>query len=298
LERQRPRAIAVLVGLLAAILVLLGVVPFPYHFRAPGILEARERAQVINLTAGNLARIAATPGSRVQAGQVLMELRNRQLELELAGALARAEEIQARQLQAMKEDIARLQPLQSLLEAASNRVQKLQADQAALVIRARQDGIWVAPEIKDYAGRWLARGTPLGLLVNPASFEFSATVQQKDVDALFARRIPKAQVRLGGQAGEVLPVSQWQVVPGGQLMLPSPALGWVGGGEMPVSPKDPQGRQTKEPFFEVRAQMPASAAVALLHGRSGKIRFDLDPEPLLPRWIRRLLQLLQQRYQV
>jgi hypothetical protein len=37
---------------------------------------------------------------------------------------------------------------------------------------------------------------------------------------------------------------------------------------------------------------------ALLHGRSGKIRFDLDPEPLLPRWIRRVRQLLQQRYQV
>ena len=72
----------------------------------------------------------------------------------------------------------------------------------------------------------------------------------------------------------------------------------MGGGEVPVSAKDAQGRQTKEPFFEVRAQIPAAAEVALLHGRSGKIRFDLEPEPLLPRWIRRLLQLLQQRYQV
>jgi hypothetical protein len=38
--------------------------------------------------------------------------------------------------------------------------------------------------------------------------------------------------------------------------------------------------------------------IALLHGRSGKIRFDLDPEPLLPRWLRRLYQLLQKRYQI
>ena len=36
----------------------------------------------------------------------------------------------------------------------------------------------------------------------------------------------------------------------------------------------------------------------LLDGRSGKIRFDLEPEPLLPRWIRRLRQLLQKRYQI
>jgi hypothetical protein len=38
--------------------------------------------------------------------------------------------------------------------------------------------------------------------------------------------------------------------------------------------------------------------VALIHGRSGRIRFDLEPEPLLPRWLRRLWQLLQKRYQL
>jgi putative peptide zinc metalloprotease protein len=84
-------------------------------------------------------------------------------------------------------------------------------------------------------------------------------------------------------------------VSGGLSVLSAAASG---GGEMPVSPRDPQGRQTKEPFFEVRAQIPPSAAVALLHGRSGKVRFNLDHEPLLPRWLRRLRQLLQQRYQV
>jgi hypothetical protein len=40
------------------------------------------------------------------------------------------------------------------------------------------------------------------------------------------------------------------------------------------------------------------ADLALLDGRSGKIRFDLEPEPLLPRWMRRLWQLLQKRYQL
>ena len=81
-------------------------------------------------------------------------------------------------------------------------------------------------------------------------------------------------------------------------MLPSPALGWAAGGEVPVMMNDDkQGNKAAEPFFEVQVEIPdESAAVALLHGRTGKIRFDLESEPLLPRWLRRLWQLLQKRY--
>jgi putative peptide zinc metalloprotease protein len=70
----------------------------------------------------------------------------------------------------------------------------------------------------------------------------------------------------------------------------------MSGGEVPVDVEDPQ--KAVEPFFEVHADVAADADAAILHGRSGKIRFDLEAEPLLPRWIRRLQQLLQKRYQL
>jgi putative peptide zinc metalloprotease protein len=298
LERQRPRAVAVTIGLAAAILGSLQFVPFPSHFRAPGVLQARQRTQVVNETGGYLAELLAKPGSRVTRGQPLLQLRNAELDLDLAHTRARAEEVQARLLMAMKGDIASLKPLTSRFDSITNQLRKLEADRAALVLRARHDGIWVAPGIEDFVGRWLTRGTPLGLLVDPVSFEFTATVQQEDVDALFARKIPGAEVRLFGQAGNVLPVQGWKVIPAEQRVLPSLALGWRGGGEVPVSPDDPQGRRAAEPFFEVQAQVQQVDEIAFLHGRAGKIRFDLQPEPLLPRWMRRLMQLLQKRYQI
>jgi putative peptide zinc metalloprotease protein len=177
-------------------------------------------------------------------------------------------------------------------------VAKLLADRDALTIRARHDGLWVAPELKDSVGRWLARGTPIGLLVNDASFQFTATVPQEEAEPLFARGLARAEVRLHGQAADVLFVTNWQVIPGSQRTLPSPALGWQAGGEIPVAPDDPHGVKSAEPFFEVRAELPATASAALLHGRSGRIRFDEAWEPLLPRWMRRLRQLLQKRYQL
>jgi putative peptide zinc metalloprotease protein len=186
-----------------------------------------------------------------------------------------------------------------LQDSVGAELEKLNADARNLTICARHDGIWVAPGIEEYSSRWLPRGSNLGLLVNPASFEFAATVMEEDVNALFASKIHGANVRLYGDAGRKMIVARWRVVPGGQQILPSAALGWSAGGEMPVAGADnSQINKSAEPFFEVRAQLDSPNDVALLDGRSGKIGFKLDAEPLLPRWMRNLWQLLQKRYQI
>jgi putative peptide zinc metalloprotease protein len=298
LDRVRHRAVAVSAGLAAGILILLDVIPFPSHFRAPGVLQARQRTEVVNESPGNLETILIQAGSRVDPGQALLQLANPELDMELEATRARLEESLARLRQARQDNVANIRPLNSRLESITNRLTKLEEDKDHLTLRARHAGIWVAPNIEDFLGRWLPRGTRLGLLVNPSAFEFTSTVRQEDVDALFSRHIPTAEVRLFGQVGTALPVEKITVIPAEQRTLPSPALGWRGGGEIAVSPEDPQGRRAAEPFFEVQAVVPPSNQVVYFHGRSGKIRFDLGSEPLLPRWIRRLRQMLQKRYQL
>jgi putative peptide zinc metalloprotease protein len=298
LERQRPRAVAVSAALAAVIVGVLQFVPLPNHFRAPGVVQSREWTQVVNETAGHVAELLAPPGQAVRAGQALVRLSSAELEIGLTHARAAQTEIETRLRAALAGDAASLKPLLGQLDAATNRVAKLLADRAALTIRARHDGRWIAPELKESVGRWLARGTPIGLLVNDASFQFTATVPQEEAEPLFARGLARAEVRLHGQAAGVLLVTNWQVIPGSQRTLPSPALGWQAGGEIPVAPDDPHGVKSAEPFFEVRAELPVTKSAALLHGRSGRIRFDEAWEPLLPRWMRSLRQLLQKRYQL
>jgi putative peptide zinc metalloprotease protein len=184
------------------------------------------------------------------------------------------------------------------MESIDKRVTRIQADLAALTVRARQDGLWVAPSVEEGVGRWLAKGTSLGLIIDPSSYEFIATVLQEDVDPLFGKGIHGAQVKLIGQADHRVPASNLRRIPAEKHTLPSPALGWVGGGEVPISKQDPQGQRAAEPFFEVRADVQPAPDVAFVHGRAGKIRFDLESEPLMPRFVRRLRQLLQKRYQI
>ena len=55
--------------------------------------------------------------------------------------------------------------------------------------------------------------------------------------------------------------------------------------------------QYLELFFEVRAGVPATDIV-LVHGRSGRMRFQLPGKPILSQIVRKLRQLLQERYQI
>ncbi len=298
LERQRWRAVAVSLAGFAILFVLLDIIPFPNHFRAPGVLKSRQWTEVVNESPGRVDRLLTEPGARVTVDQPLLQLKNEPLELDLAAARASYQEVEARLRQARHADTVSLKPLLSRLEAVEKRLQRLQRDQAALLITARQNGVWVAPQLKDSLGRWLVRGTSLGLIVDPSGFEFTATVAQEDGNNLFTSGGLQAEARLFGESEKVLTLGTITIVPAEQNRLPSPALGWAGGGEVRIAPDDPQGLHAAEPFFEVRAPVTAASDAALLHGRAGKIRFNLKPEPLWPRWFRRLRQLLQKRYQL
>lgn len=296
LARNRPRAIAVCVGTAAVVVVLLEVVPFPNSFRAPGVLQAVEYTLVANEAPGYLDKLVVPSGSRVAPGDTLLRMRDRDLEFEIEMTRAQYAETKAMELRAMQLQTADLRPIRSRLDAVQKRLDRLEAQQASLTVKAKHAGRWIAPDLPYVFGAWLERGSTLGQLINEDSFYFSSIVSQKEVSRLFANEIGSEAVRLRGQAGIALPVVKRLLIPAEHEVLPSPALGWRGGGEIAVSPDDPQGLRTVEPFFEVRATVQPEPTASLLHGRSGKIRFKLAPEPLLRQWIRQLRQLLQQHY--
>jgi putative peptide zinc metalloprotease protein len=296
LERVRWRACGVTALLVGGLVLFLAVIPFPNHFRAPGVVQAERRSGVINEVAGRVQELLAVPGATVSAGQPLLQLTNRDLSIELAEAEGVYKETEVRLREALTRTNADLQPLEARLQSVTKRLDKLKADQAALTLRAGEAGTWVAPRVQEAIGRQLERGVPLGLVVNPGTFEFVATVAQTDADAAFARHPRRAEIRLRGQVGATLQIAQWTVIPGGKQVLPSPALGWAAGGEVPVTANEPE--KAREPFFEIHSQIVPAPGVPLLHGRSGTIRFTLESQPLLQTWLRRLWQLLQKRYQL
>lgn len=298
LARTRLRAAAISLGTLGGVLLFLAVFPFPNRFRAPGVLEAVEHKQIINRTAGYVEAVLMPSGSTVAEGNQLLRLRDQELALEIRAAEAQKTETRALEMLAMYRSPADLEPIRKRMAAVEEKLAHLRDLQQSLVVRSSQPGTWVAPHSEELVGTWIPRGTKLGEIVNPERFRFSAVVSQDDVSSLFSGQLQRAEVRLYGQGGTSLQVSSFEIIPFQHERLPSAALGWRGGGEVPVSASDETGLAAAEPFFLIHAEVVDDPEVAFLHGRSGKIRFSMQAEPLLLQWSRSLRQLLQKRYQI
>jgi putative peptide zinc metalloprotease protein len=298
LARTRPRAIAISICFLALLTSSLAIYPFPSRFRAPGVIEAVQYIRVINDAPGYVENVRVSSGRQVRAGTPLIELSDRELELEIEATAAQREETLAMHRKALRMERANLEPIRKRLETIEAKLDDLSKQKADLIVRARQAGVWVAVDIQDMVASWLSRGSAIGEIVDHKGFRFSAVVSQDEAAELFEGQIKKAEVRLYGQGGKNLDVSDFQIIPFQQEKLPSAALGWRGGGEVPISVTDETGLQAADPFFQIYATIQPAPDVVLLHNRSGKLRFTLNPKPLLFQWAHKLRQLLQKRYQI
>ena len=299
LERSRGRAITVVSSVTAMAFAALYYIPMPNSFRAPGIVEAEDRLEVVNETNGIAAEILAQSGGFVELGQPLIQMENRELQLERAIGEAQLRQAEGIKRRALTSQAVDLKPIEANIAAIQKHLAHIDTQQGVLTVRAKQQGTWVAPDIDDHAGRWMARGTMLGAVIDDNAHFFYAIVPQQQAKRIFSAERPgRAEVKLFGQAGNSIRVDRIEVIPAEQTRLRSATLGWLAGGEIEVDMSDPSGLKTAEPFYEVRAILADQNKVPLYHGRSGRIRFELDPEPLLIQWGRKFRQLIQQRYQI
>jgi len=296
LERVRLRAAAVCLSLAAMAFCLLYLIPFPSGFKAPGILEAAEHIVVSNGVPGFIDAILVPPGSRVAEGEVLLRLRNEELDYRIQEVQASLREVQAMRQKALLSSRADLRSIDSLEATFLKQLGRLHQDEQKLLLRSEIAGLWSAPHLQDFRGMWIRRGTPLGQLLDDRAFVFTSVVSQQDVSRVFSDAIRSSQVRLAGQAEVNLEVRSMTQIPAELTRLPSVALGFAGGGQVAVDVREASGAIAAEPFYEVRLEVAGKAA--LYHGRSGRVRFRLAPEPLLQQGYRRLRQLLQRRYQL
>ena len=91
LHRKRPRAIAFSLAVLAAIVLLVGIVKFPMRIETEGAVEPVERLQLRAETPGFVREVVAHNGDRLKKNDPILKLGNRELDTQIAQARARVE---------------------------------------------------------------------------------------------------------------------------------------------------------------------------------------------------------------
>ena len=296
--RNRRRAV---VASLALVLVPAAVVlwlPLPHAIRVPGMVEAVQYTRVTASSSGRLESVVVPSGTPVLPGQLLLVLASPELDWELD--IARQQTLETRMLlsMALGSTLSDIVPLQQRLESLAARTAELGARREALAVRARHTGVWFSPRLNEKVGNWLPRGELLGEVVDNSRLRFTAVVSQEEANRLFRDRPQAGELRLMGQADHLVEASQLAVLPYQKQQLASSALGWSGGGSIPVKPDDPQGLSTVDTFYEVQAPMPADQPIVAWHGMTGWLRIPMQYQSLYGQLATAFMQLLQKRYQL
>ncbi|WFB36457.1 hypothetical protein P3T73_01595 [Kiritimatiellota bacterium B12222] len=294
LERNRFRAIAVSAVLAISFGLLVGVVPFPSSFVSPAVLLSARQTEVPARTTGLIEELKVASGTPVLPGDSLVRLDDPEWKYRWQDEVALLRHTQALRRRALNEGGTDVSVIDEHLLLMDRRLARLQDEYDQLDVRAPDEGVWVAGALDDLKGMYAQRGAVLGYVINPDEFIAVAVIAQDEARWLFDESgIRRGRLRLYGSAGEPLELGDWTMIPAEQRHLPSPALGWQGGGEVAVSAGEGNGVTALRSFFEVRAKVETTGKdVAMLHGRTGRIRFRIAPEPLWRQVYRRVRQIL------
>jgi putative peptide zinc metalloprotease protein len=298
LQRGRARAVGAVAALALVAYVGVAVVPLPQRVRLPGVVQAHHSMVLYTETPGRLVELAARHGQVLHAGELIARLSNPDLELSITTTRLQVAEHEALARQALLRAPADVGPLERRVADLRQRLSELEGMAQRLEFRAAQEGEWVAPALHERVGAWIERGQSLGEIVDRSRLRFSAVLSQPEAAELFSLHDPHAELRLMTQPGEVLDMGRVALVPYQRERLVSPALGFFGGGNVPVRSDDASGTTTTEPFFEMHAEFAdqRQASAAAYQGLSGVLRLELPARPLLTRAVAALRQLLQTRY--
>ncbi len=304
LSDKRPRAVLVTAAMVVGFLVLVGGVPLPDWRRAQGVIESTTRVGVFAGSDGKVASALVGAGQRVKEGDVIAVIESTELDAMLAQAIAERAEYAVRLREARAGDEAAAeQVVARQVEAIETVIAELQKRKLELIVRAPADGVLVNGDPARMVGMWVKRGQGICEIVDPASLRVHALMNQGDANWLFGKddSAPKefeVSLRLAGDPANVIDGGTARPVPSGQRQIPHGALSFAGGGTVEPD-SDARGNPTgaKSRRFSVYIEPAVGALVegGALPGERVYVRFTLPSRPLAWQAIDRVRKMLQGR---
>ena len=296
LHRNRARAVQWSLGTVAALLLLLFVIPAPHHANTQGVVWLPEEAHVRAQGDGTITAIAAREGEQVKPGQLLVEADHAILAAEVEQLRWRARELQAQADAELRRDRVQREVSTLALAEARQRLEEKERRLGALSVAAGAAGQFVlaSAPAEDLPGRYVRKGELIGY-ITPGFAETARIAVSQDDFELIRSHMGALQFKLANAPGETFDSQIIRAIPGGTHELPSPALALGNGGVFPLDPQDPEGRTALGRVFLFDIALPPELR-DVPFGTRVFVRFQLDWEPLGWQVFRRVRQLLLARF--
>jgi putative peptide zinc metalloprotease protein len=299
LRQHRRRVLAVSAAIFAALVTLFFLVPAPFHTVVEGVAWLPPSALVRAGNEGFVERLVATPGRRVETGDLLIQVRDPALESKLRVSEGKVAELEAVYSAQLVADRGQAAIARDQLDAERTALASVRERVDTLSVRAQSAGMFMVPKPQDMPGRYYRQGELLGYVVDKPQLIARVVVAQQAVDAVRASTT-RVLVRLAHQPDVILQGRLVREVPAGDEYLPSRVLATEGGGQLSTDPRDAKGARTMERTFQfdVAVQAPSPEVDPNFFGERVHARFEHPSEPLAYQWYRSVRRLFLSHFHV
>jgi putative peptide zinc metalloprotease protein len=243
-----------------------------------------EEAPVRAGTSSFLTTFLVKPGTKVASGEPLIRCHDPELEAQLESGEAKVAELEASLASKAAVDRAKAQIERDKLRHERVRLDEVRGRVAELVVRARTDGIFIAPQSADMPGRFYRKGELLGYVIGKAPPIARVVIPQDRVDHI-RMSTDQIEVRLVNRPGETFTGRIIRAVPAGDEYLPSRALATEGGGDIATDPRESKGPRALQRVFQF--DIAIEGHLPFEHfGQRVYVRFDHQKLPLSVQWYR------------
>ncbi len=242
-QPDRKRFAKVTVTGLAMVLLLALLVPAPTVITAPLVIEYADLQVLRNESSGFVQSIEVNKDQLVEQGDLLLVLRNPELETQLTSAQLKLSQARIRgNASRNAADIGQLQIEQEAVLALEEQLAELRAAADALNIRAPARGRIIAADLSGLDGQYIHAGTELLSIGNETRKRATALVAQDDARHLAGVRGKPTQLRVWGHH-RIEHAEVTDVDPKGQVELPHFSFAGVHGGPLDVVDARQVGRE-------------------------------------------------------
>jgi putative peptide zinc metalloprotease protein len=293
---HRVRAIMLTTSFIVLLLGFIIFAPFPYATRAEGVIWPPEDSMVRAGTNGFCREILVKPDQWVQSGDPIMISDDPLLKAEKKILKARLQELQARYLSLRYTERSKAMFHKEEIVSVEKELNRIKELESQLTIRSQVDGKLILPRSEDMKGRFIRRGELVGYVIRFPLNTVRVVVPQDNI-GLVKDQTVKIQIRLAEKIGEVSEAKLLREVPAATEELPSVALGFAGGGEVPVDPQDKEGTKAFDSIFQLDLILADQVNMRRI-GERVFVRFDHGEVPLIQQWYYFFRQLFLRRFSV
>ena len=265
----------VLTGLTSLLLAVTLKVPVPFSRVAPGVVEMQDGRQVRCEVDGFIDQIYVSDGQLVNAGDVLLRIRNDDVTSKHSDLLIQIEQENIRYQIAMKmHESGEAVVARKNLESLHDRLSETRRDLEALDVIAPASGQVVARQLHSRLQTYVSEGDELVIVDDNQPKQIRVSVAQEDF-ALAGKLLQnEVDVRIGTR-----PLQRGvfeKVIPRASRQLFSEALAATEGGSLPVTAMqsgddDSQSLELTSPRFEAIVLLDAHISKQLVIGERGYV---------------------------